>query len=188
MPGYEPRSLQTLALGMTVAARGADHNRSGAYEADFSERVDRRRADDRCVPLAIETEDQAALLDSLILCKFLRGAIGNLYEEAACVLTMITGWDITPDELRTTAKRIVNARKWFNIQAGWTPSEDTLPQRFLNSAPSDDPSARLTQATLRELVQKYNLQRNWSLDGWIPASELERLELVMPEAEALAKR
>ncbi len=185
MPGYEPRSLQTLALGIAVAARGADHNRSGAYEADFSLRVDRRRADDRCVPLAIESEDQAALLDSLILCKFLRAAIGNLYEEAASVLSMITGWDVTPDELRMTAQRIVNARKWFNIQAGWTPSEDTLPERFLNAAPLDDPSALLTEDTLRDLVQKYNLQRNWSLDGWIPESELERLGLVMAEPNAL---
>ena len=86
MPGYEPRSLQTMALGLAVAARGADHNRSGAYEADFSERVDRRHADARSVPLAIQTEDQAALLDSLILCKFLRGALGDLLAESAEIL------------------------------------------------------------------------------------------------------
>ena len=36
LPGYEPRALQTMALGLAVGARGADHNRSGAYEADFS--------------------------------------------------------------------------------------------------------------------------------------------------------
>ena len=42
IPGYEPRALQTMALGFAVGTRGADHNRSSAYEADFSERVDRR--------------------------------------------------------------------------------------------------------------------------------------------------
>ncbi|MDQ2881050.1 MAG: aldehyde ferredoxin oxidoreductase C-terminal domain-containing protein [Actinomycetota bacterium] len=36
MPGYEPRTLQGMALGLAVNARGADHNRSGAYEADLS--------------------------------------------------------------------------------------------------------------------------------------------------------
>ena len=41
LPGYEPRSLQTLALGFAVGTRGADHNRSGAYEADFSGEIDR---------------------------------------------------------------------------------------------------------------------------------------------------
>ena len=35
-PGYEPRTLQAMALGLAVNARGADHNRSGAYEADLS--------------------------------------------------------------------------------------------------------------------------------------------------------
>jgi len=42
IPGYEPRALQTMALGFAVGSRGADHNRSGAYEVDFSEKVDRR--------------------------------------------------------------------------------------------------------------------------------------------------
>jgi aldehyde:ferredoxin oxidoreductase len=40
IPGYEPRALQTMALGFAVGARGADHNRSGAYEVDFSDKVD----------------------------------------------------------------------------------------------------------------------------------------------------
>ncbi|MEE9123257.1 MAG: aldehyde ferredoxin oxidoreductase C-terminal domain-containing protein, partial [candidate division NC10 bacterium] len=41
LPGYEPRSLKTMALGLAVSPRGACHNRSGAYEADFSGQVDR---------------------------------------------------------------------------------------------------------------------------------------------------
>ena len=42
LPGYDPRQLPTLALGLAVAARGACHNRSSAYEADLSDRLDRR--------------------------------------------------------------------------------------------------------------------------------------------------
>ena len=41
LPGYEPRTLQAMALGLAVNARGADHNRSGAYEADLSGELDR---------------------------------------------------------------------------------------------------------------------------------------------------
>src|SRR3954463_6839082 len=41
LPGYEPRTLQAMALGLAVNARGADHNRSGAYEADLPGRFDR---------------------------------------------------------------------------------------------------------------------------------------------------
>ena len=46
LPGYEPRTLHAMALGLAVNARGADHNRSGAYEADLSgehDRFERRR-------------------------------------------------------------------------------------------------------------------------------------------------
>ena len=57
LPGYEPRTLQTMALGLAVNARGADHNRSGAYEADFSTRVDRRHGGSASVAAAVETED-----------------------------------------------------------------------------------------------------------------------------------
>src|SRR5204862_3575442 len=73
LPGYEPRALQTMALGLAVGSRGADHNRSGAYEADFSARTDRLHGSADSALLAVDTEDRAALIDSLILCKFLRG-------------------------------------------------------------------------------------------------------------------
>jgi aldehyde:ferredoxin oxidoreductase len=105
IPGYEPRALQTMALGFAVGARGADHNRSGAYEVDFSENVDRRRVTLDAVRYAIETEDKAALMDSLIICKFLRGVFEDFHAETAEMLHYVTGWDITADELRETARR-----------------------------------------------------------------------------------
>ena len=134
IPGYEPRGLQTMALGFAVGARGADHNRSGAYDVDFSDKVDRRHATLDSVRHAIETEDKAALMDSLILCKFLRGVFEDFYGESADMLRAVTGWDVTADELRETARRIVAAKRQVNLLAGWTPAEDTLPDRFLDYA------------------------------------------------------
>src|SRR5204863_3591968 len=90
IPGYEPRALQTMALGFAVGARGADHNRSGAYEVDFSDKVDRRHATLDSVRHAIETEDRSALMDSLILCKFLRAVFADFYTEASDMLRKVT--------------------------------------------------------------------------------------------------
>jgi aldehyde:ferredoxin oxidoreductase len=162
IPGYEPRGLQTMALGFAVGARGADHNRSGAYEVDFSSKVDRRHATLESVSYAIETEDRAALMDSLILCKFLRGVFADFYAEAADMLQKVTGWDVTADELRETAQRIVATKRQVNVLAGWTPSEDTLPERFLSTPLPSDPSASLTHDRLQELVAEYHRQRGWS--------------------------
>jgi len=161
IPGYEPRALQTMALGFAVGARGADHNRSGAYEVDFSDKVDRRHVTRDAVQHAIETEDKAALMDSLILCKFLRGVFEDFYAEAAEMLRSVTGWDVTAAELRETARRIVSAKRQFNLLAGWTLEEDTLPERFLKTPLPNDPAASLSRERLVELVGEYHRQRGW---------------------------
>jgi len=161
IPGYEPRALQTMALGFAVGSRGADHNRSGAYEVDFSDKVDRRHATLDSVRHAIETEDRAALMDSLILCKFLRGVFADFYGEAAEMLRHVTGWDVTAGELRETARRIVAAKREFNVLAGWTHEEDTLPDRFLGAPLPNDGAAVLTRERLQQLVAEYYRQRGW---------------------------
>jgi hypothetical protein len=68
-------------------------------------------------------------MDSLILCKFLRGVFDDFYAESAVMLGAVTGWDVSGDELRETARGIVAAKREFNLRAGWTPAEDTLPDR-----------------------------------------------------------
>ena len=161
IPGYEPRGLQTMALGFAVGARGADHNRSGAYDVDFSDKVDRRHATLDSVRYAIETEDKAALMDSLILCKFLRRVLEDFYGESAAMLRAVTGWDVTADELRETATRIVTAKRQVNLLAGWTPAEDTLPDRFFDSPLPNDPEASLSRERLQDLVAEYHRQRGW---------------------------
>ncbi|MBD15204.1 MAG: aldehyde:ferredoxin oxidoreductase [Planctomycetaceae bacterium] len=168
IPGYDPRGLQTMALGFAVGLRGADHNRSGAYEVDFSDAVDRRQVEPEAAGLAVETEDKAAIMDSLILCKFLRGVFVDYYAEAAEMLRLVTGWDTTATELRATAQRIVTAKKEFNIRAGWTPAEDTLPQRMLHTTLPEDTRAQLSPERLQALIQAYNLARGWSADGYPP--------------------
>jgi len=177
MPGYEPRGLQTMALGFAVGTRGADHNRSGAYEADFSDKVDRLNVQPADAGLAVESEDRAALIDSLILCKFLRGVFEDLYDESAEMLRLTTGWNVTAEELRTVSRRVVAARKLFNERTGWDPSEDTLPSRILTEPLPENPAARLPAEKLRSLVLAYNRQRGWSDDGHVPKDQLLELGL-----------
>ena len=107
-------------------------------------------------------------MDSLILCKFLRAVFQDFFAEAAEILALVTGWDVTAAELRATAQRIVAARKRFNILAGWTPAEDTLPQRLLQEAIPEDARAHLSEDRLMSLIKAYNLARGWTADGWLP--------------------
>jgi len=165
LPGYEPRTLHAMALGLAVNSRGADHNRSGAYEADLSGDHDRFSGGAAHVAAAIETEDRAAIMDSLILCKFLRGVFTEPFDEWAGLLSAVTGWDTDGAELRRTARRIVLAKRVFNIREGWQPRDDWLPGRLL-SEPLETASGRvatLTPARLRTMIDGYYAARG--LDG-----------------------
>jgi aldehyde:ferredoxin oxidoreductase len=173
LPGYEPRNLHAMALGFAVGSRGADHNRSGAYEVDFSPQADRRQGDERTALLVVETEDRAALIDSLILCKFLRRVFTDFWAECADVLQQVTGWAMSAEELRAVARRVVTTRKRFNIREGWTPSEDTLPPRLLTTEVPGGGS--LSAEQLRDMIRAYNTARGWTPDGWVPAEAGEPL-------------
>ncbi len=180
LPGYEPRALQTMALGFAVGSRGADHNRSGAYEADFSAKADRLHGSPQAAKLAVETEDRSALLDSLILCKFLRGVFTDLFAEGAELVARVTGWDVTADELRATAQRIITAKKLYNLREGWTPAEDTLPPRFLSEAlPAGvTAGATLPRERLQAMIRAYYGERGWDAEGRVPVGTMTALQLL----------
>jgi aldehyde:ferredoxin oxidoreductase len=179
LPGYEPRALQATALGLAVGTRGADHNRSGAYEDDFRPGANRLEADASKGAAAAAAEDRAALLDSLVLCKFLRSVFGDLHAECAVLLSAVTGWDVDADELRLAAERVVTARKLFNVREGWTRAEDTLPARFLEEPLTDGPAegASLSEHGLNRMITAYYAARGWTPEGDVPSSVVSRLDL-----------
>lgn len=179
LPGYEPRSLKTMALGLAVSPRGACHNRSGAYEADFSGEVDRLRADSGRGALVCASEDFAAVLDSLIVCKFLRKCFSDFYAEAAELLNKVTGWSMSAAELRRTGERIHVLKKLFNLRQGWQPQDDWLPPRLLQEAlPSGVAQGiGLSAEELREMIQSYYRARGWDEQGFIPEAKLRELGL-----------
>jgi aldehyde:ferredoxin oxidoreductase len=167
LPGYEPRTMQAMALGLAVNSRGADHNRSGAYEADLSGGHDRLAGGREHVVAAVETEDRAAVMDSLILCKFLRGVFREPFDEWAALLSAVTGWDADGAELRRTARRIVLAKRVYNIREGWRPEDDWLPERLL-SEPVPVASGRvaaLTPERLRSMIDGYYAARGLDAQG-----------------------
>ena len=174
MPGYEPRSLKTLALGLATTPRGACHNRTSAYDADFSPEVDRLTVDGRRGKIAADSEDFAAALDSLIWCKFLRRAFGDFWEESAAVYRMVTGWgDFDAAELRRAAAHIADLKKRYNQRWGWRRSDDTLPDRALNEPLADGVAAGvgLTKEELDRMIDDYYRARGWTTGGRVePAS------------------
>jgi aldehyde:ferredoxin oxidoreductase len=173
MPGYDPRKLPTLALGLAVSTRGACHNRSSAYEADLSDRLDRKAAAQARATAAASSEDQAALLDSLTVCKFLRHCFDDLPAETAALYELVTGIDASGEDMLKTGVRINNLKKLFNIRQGWTRAEDTLPPRVFDGGNSD-----LTRDWLSDQIDAYYTVRGWDSDGMISDHHLEEIGLL----------
>src|SRR5262249_35050071 len=147
-----------------------------------SPRADRMHGSPDAAALAIETEDRAALIDSLILCKFLRGVFTDLYAESADMLRRVTGWDVTADGLRTTARRIDTLKKLYTQREGWTDAEDTLPKRFLSEGLSVGASAEATlpRQRLAAMIAAYYKARGWDETGRVPPALAAELELTEP--------
>ncbi|MFQ5933570.1 MAG: aldehyde ferredoxin oxidoreductase family protein, partial [Dehalococcoidia bacterium] len=179
MPGYDPRALKTLALGLAVNARGACHNRSSVYDFDldgYGEPTDTEP--DRGV-LTASGEDSAAVMDSLILSKFLRRCFDDFYPEAARIYELITGWEMSGAELQQVGARINTLRKAFNLREGWTRADDTLPSRVLGEEATEEGSMQggLSRAELEAMIDDYYRARGWTTEGSIPGSKLEELGL-----------
>lgn len=179
LPGYEPRSLKTLGLGLAVGTRGACHNRSAAYEVDLSAKVDRLNSERSRGGLAMAQEDYSATLDSLGVCKFLRRCFDAFHVEAAELFQAATGLELSAEALQKAGERVCNLKKAFNIREGWSRADDTLPARvFEEPLPTGIAKGTLlSREELSVMIDGYYEARGWTPEGLIPPAKLAELGL-----------
>ncbi len=184
IPGYDPRAMKTLALGFAVGLRGACHNRSPAYEVDTSGQVNRFKDEPGRGSLVKEQEDFAAVLDSLIICKFIRRCFKEFYTEMAYLYSQATGLDLTPSELKTAGERVNNLKKAFNIREGWKPGDDWLPPRLFTDpiTAGEGKGTVISEDGLKLMIRDYYEARGWTAEGLIPGEKLGALQLDQPVA------
>ena len=139
--GYDLRCLKTAALGFAVSFRGADHNRHGAYAFDVKGKVNRLVAEKGRGKMVKDMEDVYTLIDSFIVCKFSRGTYYKELEDMTKLYTLVTGIEMTPEELKRSGERINNVARLFNIREGLGRKDDTLPYKVMHMPiPDEGPS------------------------------------------------
>ena len=164
---------------MAAAAAAASSGVPGARCSGNAGAPARSDAGPETIEPVVRVEDEAVLMDSLILCKFLRGVFSDRLAGMAELLKPVTGWDITIEELLEIANRIVTTKKVYNISQGWNPSEDTLPLRFFEESLADGGSAgaRIDSIQLAAQVEAYNLMRGWTTEGFVSGARRAALGL-----------
>jgi aldehyde:ferredoxin oxidoreductase len=186
--GYDLRCLKTAALGFAVSFRGADHNRHGAYAFDVKGKVNRLKAEKGRGKMVSDMEDNYAVIDSLIICKFSRGTYYKGLQEMAKLYNLVTGIEMTAEELKTSGERINTLARLINIKEGLGRKDDSLPWKVMNMPiPDEGPmqGAVVTQKELDLLLDDYYTYRGWTLEGVPTKAKLK--EIGMDGLSAIVK-
>jgi aldehyde:ferredoxin oxidoreductase len=177
IPAYDPRGIQGQGLAYATNNRGGCHVRSYMISPEVlgaPEKLDPQVLEGK--PEWVKTlQDLTAVIDSSGLCLFTSFAMGAPdYTE---LLNKATGFNYSVEEIMLTGERIWNLERQFNLNAGLTSDDDTLPKRLLEDPISAGPSKGQVHR-LGELLPHYYEIRGWSKEG-IPTNEkLKELSLL----------
>ncbi|WP_254536193.1 aldehyde ferredoxin oxidoreductase family protein [Halomarina litorea] len=151
---HDGRTLNGQGLSFAVSNRGADHMYAEMYRFEYplvapAQALDRDGLAGKAERL-VEAEDENALKDSAVLCKF---SFSQMDEER---------WEALLDadfaELEAVGKRIVTLERHFNNQRGMDRADDdALPYELEG---------------LDDALDEYYGLRGWDDDGTVPDSAL----------------
>ncbi|HEX9813599.1 MAG TPA: aldehyde ferredoxin oxidoreductase C-terminal domain-containing protein, partial [Myxococcota bacterium] len=173
-PAYDPRAIQGMGLGYATSNRGACHLRAYTVSAEIVGiplQVDPRSVEGKA-GLAIAFQNISTAVDATGLCLFL--TFGTTLERIRPILAAATGIDLDDAELVRVGERIWNLERVWNMRAGFTAADDTLPKRMLEEAIPSGP-AKGEVNRLPEMLPDYYRERGWSAAGEPSAEKLREL-------------
>jgi aldehyde:ferredoxin oxidoreductase len=153
MPAYNPVGAKGMALAYATSNRGACHLRAYTIAPEIlnnPQYVDPSIEEDKA-KLVRAMQDAYAIYDSLVICKFhgfaLFTTLAYELDDLARLLSAITGWKFTNDLLHEIGDRIYTLERIYNLKAGISPEQDTLP--------------RSLKIDLKTLLSEYYRERGW---------------------------
>ena len=120
-------------------------------------------------------QNQSAVEDSLVACKFVGFALGLDFQVR--FLQVVTGIDFNITELVKIGERIYTLERMFNLREGFSKKDDTLPERFLKE-PLNEGASKGRVVPLEKLLSDYYQVRDWNEDGIPIDALLDELYLV----------
>lgn len=168
-PAYDPRAIQGMALNYATTNRGACHVRGYMVSPEIlglPEKLDPQAVEGKAQWTKI-FQDFTAVVDSSGMCLFTTFALG--VPEIKDLLNAATGLSLSDEETLMIGDRIWNLERIFNLEAGISPAEDTLPKRLLEDPIPEGPMEGKV-ARLSEMLPEYYKLRGWSEQG-IPTKE-----------------
>lgn len=169
LPGYDPAGAVGQALSYATSNRGGCHLRAYMVAPEIMgkpKQVDRRSFVGK-PGLVYIFQNMAAVVDSLIMCKFSSFALGEV--ESANLLSAAVGVNYTAEDLLAVGERIYNLERLFNQREGFCRTDDSLPTRVFE---------RMARERFDEALFEYYRWRGWDEFGVPKPGKLKELGLV----------
>lgn len=176
LPAYDPRGAQGHALQYATSNRGGCHVRGYLISPEIlgaPEKIDPYVTEGKAQWVKT-LQDLTALIDSEGLCLFTSFALG--LEDYTALLSTVTGIEYTPEMALMAGERVWNLEKIWNLKAGYSKADDTLPTRFLE-VPLPDGASKGQVVKLDVTLPEYYEIRGWNTEGIPTESKLEELSL-----------
>ncbi|MCB2101284.1 MAG: aldehyde ferredoxin oxidoreductase family protein [Rhodobacterales bacterium] len=173
-PAYDGRGIQGMALTYATSNRGACHLRSYTVASEvlgIPEKTDPLVTDGKA-GLVKAFQDATAAVDSAGICVFTTFAW--TLDDIAPQIDAACEGNWTSEYLLEVGERIWNLERQFNMKAGFTGADDTLPKRLLKDAAKTGPATGKV-AELDKMLPEYYELRGWTPDGTPSNETLSRL-------------
>ncbi len=167
---YDGRAMQGMGLAYATSNRGACHLRASPYAHDFGSTEIPGKA-----KVVKDSQDLVAAIDSTGLCVFTKSS-GLNEQHYASQIDAACGGGWTVERMRETGERIWNLERQFNLAAGLSARDDTLPKRLLEE-PAPSGTAKGLVAKIPQMLPEYYQLRGWTTDGKPTGETLARLGL-----------
>jgi len=169
-PAYEPRGNYGMGLAYATSERGACHLRAFTiFEKDPFDM-------DALVRCVIRGQNFNAIKWSMCICDFWGTVDTSIM---AVLLSAGLGKEVKAEDLDKAGERIWNLTRLFNLRAGFTAADDTLPQKIMTQALQNGPhKGRVFSAKdFAVMKQSYYFLRGWDEGGNPTKERLEGLGL-----------
>lgn len=175
LPAYDPRGMKGRGLGYATSNRGACHLRGYMIGPEI---LGVPKMLDRFSPVGksgflINQQDFFAVVDSLVICKFVTLAVGE--EFFARLFSTVTGVERSQQDLLDTGERIWTLERIYNLKAGFTKDDDVLPRRFLEEKGTGPAANQVFEQDI--MLREYYRSRGWDENGVPTSAKLKELGL-----------
>jgi aldehyde:ferredoxin oxidoreductase len=166
-PAYDPRGFQGMGVAYATCNRGACHLRAWTPAIESSGQADPHTTDGKS-EWVVKEQNKSTTHDATGICLFV-GFAGASLESMVPLVAAATGVPYTLEDFVHIGERTWNLERLWNLNAGMTKADDTLPKRILKEPHKAGPSKGVT-VNLDAMLPIYYEQRGWNSEG-VPTQE-----------------